>query len=59
MKLKDAYKLKWFGTYWVEVDTDDLDTIERLRKRLRKICKFRFIKFIIVPSGAIKLAGLK
>ena len=32
MDIKDAYKLKAFGTYFVEVDTDDPNTIKKYKQ---------------------------
>ena len=59
MRIKDAYKLKRFGTDWVEIDTDDIREIRKFAKELKKAVRFRFIKFIIVPMGTVKLTKLK
>ena len=45
---KDIYKLKWFGTYWVELDTDNRDIIKAVSNKLNHFGKWRFIKFIVV-----------
>ncbi|KKL58794.1 hypothetical protein LCGC14_2221780 [marine sediment metagenome] len=55
MKIKDVYKLKRFGTYWVEIDCDDREKIKTFQKTLEKAVRFRFIKFVLVPMGAVKL----
>ena len=59
MEIKDAYKLKRFGTYIIEIDTDDNKKIIEFRKKLKKYLRFRFIKFILVPMGAVKLTEIK
>lgn len=59
MKIKDAYKLKRFGTYILEVDTDETEKIRKLSKQLKKLVRWRFIKFIVVPMGAVKLKEIK
>jgi len=59
MKVKDAYKLKRFGTYLIEIDSDNQKHIEEFDRKLRSICRWRFIKFIIVPMGVVKLIDYK
>ena len=41
-------KLDWFGTYWVEVDTDNIEAIKAIQNKLTDFGKWRFIKFIVV-----------
>ena len=57
--LKDAYKLKWFGTYIIEIATDEIKEIELIAKRLKKAFRFRFISFVIIPMGMVKLTEIK
>jgi len=59
MEIKEAYKLKRFGTYIIEVDSDNIKHVKELNKKLSKICRWRFIKFIIVPMGVIKVMEVK
>ena len=59
MKVKDAYKLKRFGTYFVEIDTDNQQEIKKFSKSLKKHLRFRFIKFILIPMGVIKLTEIQ
>lgn len=55
MEIKDAYKLKRFGTYVMEIDTDERAKIKEFKKHLRRALLFRFVKIIVVPMGCIKL----
>lgn len=57
--LDDAYKLKWFGTYWVEIDTDDTEKIREFHRQIKKLTRFRFIKFIIVPKYAVEIKKIE
>ena len=58
MDVKDAYKLKWFGNYLIEIDTDDIKEIKNFKRILKKIFRFRFIKFALIPMGMIKLTEI-
>ena len=59
MDIKDAYKLKRFGTYVMEIDTDDVVKIKKFQKCLRRALLFRFVKVILVPIGTVKLTEIK
>ena len=58
MKIKDVYKLKRFGTYLIEIDTDDKKIIREFTANLRRATRFRFIKWLVVPLGSIRLTEI-
>ena len=55
MKIKDVYKLKRFGTYLIEIDTDDKKIIREFTANLRRATRFRFIKWLVVPWASVRL----
>ena len=59
MEIEDVYKLKRFGTYVLEIDTDERAKIKEFKKHLRRALLFRFIKVIVVPMGCVKLTEIK
>ena len=57
-EIKDTYKLKRFGNYIIEIDTDNLKEIKKFKRILKRTFRFRFIRFALVPMGMVKLTEI-
>jgi len=55
----EAYILKRFGTYWVEVDSDDPVRVSRFIKELKRATRWRFIKFVVVPKHIAEIKKIE